>query len=111
MFITEFNGIQYVFDQDRLYLNGFPLLYSDISNIAHRGGAQPAFIFDYKGRRVMLPYNPSEIRSILPYFALARNTTTVAAPAPAPVEAAPAPEPYYQEMVPDEYEQKRRCRQ
>ena len=120
MLTTEFNGIQYVFEEDRLYLNGTPLLYSDMSNIAHRGGDQPAFIFDYKGRRFALPYNPAELQAILPYFKYAQNYTASPAPEvyepvvepaydPAPAEPVydPAPEvyepvaePYYQEDAP-----------
>ena len=101
MCTTEFNGMQYGFEADRLTVNGLPLLYSEISNISHRGGDQPAFIFDYKGRRYVLPYNPAEFRSILPYFVHARNVS--AAPEeyyePEPEQAYVEPEPtqeYYE---------------
>ena len=97
MLTTEFNGKQYVFEDDRLTVNGIPLLYSEMSNIAHLGGEQPAFVFDYRGRRFKLPYDPAELRSILPYFLRAREIG--AAPAPAPVEV-PDPAPYVQEEVP-----------
>ena len=99
MLTTEFNGKQYVFEDDRLTVNGIPLLYSEMSNIAHLGGAQPAFVFDYRGRRFKLPYAPAELRSILPYFLRAREIGAAPAPAPAPVEV-PDPAPYVQEEVP-----------
>ena len=99
MFTTSFNGKQYVFDSDRLSVNGIPIPYREMSNIAHRGGDQPAFIFDFKGRRFLLPYNPAEMRSILPYFLYARQFSAAPAaepaqePEPAPmVEAQPEPE-------------------
>ena len=99
MLTTEFNGKQYVFEDDRLTVNGIPLLYSEMSNIAHLGGEQPAFVFDYRGRRFKLPYDPAELRSILPYFLRAREIGAAPAPAPAPVEV-PDPAPYVQEEVP-----------
>lgn len=106
MLTTVFNGIQYVFEEDRLSLNGIPLLYSEITNIAHRGGAQPAFIFDYKGRRYVLPYEPAEFQSILPYFVRAKNMTAapaaVQAPPVEPAPVQPAPQEYV-EPAPQEY--------
>lgn len=94
MLTTEFNGKQYIFDSDRLIVNGFPIPYNEMSGIAHRGGDQPAFVFDFKGRRFLLPYNPGEMKAILPYFLYARQFSTAPAPAPAPEpEPAPAPEP------------------
>ena len=104
MLTTEFNGKQYVFEDDRLTVNGIPLLYSEMSNIAHLGGAQPAFVFDYRGRRFKLPYAPAELRSILPYFLRAREIGTAPAPDPDPYVQeevpAPDPDPYVQEEVP-----------
>lgn len=105
MLTTEFNGIQYVFDEDRLFLNGIPLLYSEISNISHRGGTQPAFVFDYKGRRYVLPYHPAELQSILPYFVHAKSYAAAPAPEVYVQEEAPAPEPYYEEPAVEPYYQ------
>ena len=91
MYKTEFNGKQYVFSDDRLYVNGIPIPYSEMSNVAHRNGDVPAFLFNFKGKRFALSYHPEEMKSILPYFLQAEKT--VAAPEPVIPEPYAAPEP------------------
>ena len=44
------------------------IFFSEMSDIKHRGGNTPAFVFEYKGKRVQLPYSPLEKTYILPFF-------------------------------------------
>lgn len=98
MFATEYNGKEYIFYEDRVTVNGIPIPYREMTNITHRSGDSPAFLFDYKGRRFALPYHPGQIRSILPYFvwaqkvsgAAAAGTTAASGTAPAANEPAAA---------------------
>ena len=88
MFATECYGRQYVFYDDRLTVNGVPVPYSEMSNIAHRNGdvqtgSAPAFLFNYKGRRFVLAYHPKDLQSILPYFVQVEKRKAAAS---APVE-------------------------
>ncbi|MBQ9060982.1 MAG: hypothetical protein IJ128_07550 [Firmicutes bacterium] len=85
MYETNYRGIRYRFQEDCLILNDKVIDYTLISNIRHRGGADPAFIFEYSGRQFAMPYPPEELGAILPYMKKASQTV----PAPAPVEPEP----------------------
>lgn len=39
-----------------------------MSKIAHRGGEQPAFVFDYNGKRLALPYDPKDKETVMKIF-------------------------------------------
>jgi len=94
MYETNYRGIRYCFQEDRLVLNDKVIDYTLISNIRHRGGADPAFIFEYSGRQFAMPYPPNELAAILPYMKKASQMK----PAPA------APEPVEEPAVPAEPE-------
>ena len=90
MYETNYRGIRYCFQEDCLVLNDKVIDYTLISNIRHRGGADPAFIFEYAGRQFAMPYPPNELAAILPYMKKASQMK----PAPAaPEPAAPVVEP------------------
>ena len=67
-----------------------------MSNIAHRGGGQPAYIFDYEGKRLALPYDPKYKDVTMKIFKqiaiLEKKRQARIVPSPAPV-AKPAPAP------------------
>ena len=94
MYETNYRGIRYCFQEDCLVLNDKVIDYTLISNIRHRGGADPAFIFEYAGRQFAMPYPPNELAAILPYMKKASQMKPAPA-APEPVEepAVPAVEP------------------
>ena len=94
MYETNYRGIRYCFQEDCLVLNDKVIDYTLISNIRHRGGADPAFIFEYSGRQFAMPYPPNELAAILPYMKKASQMK----PAPA------APEPVEEPAVPAEPE-------
>ncbi len=96
MYETNYRGIRYCFKEDCLILNDKVIDYRQISNIRHRGGQDPAFIFEYSGRQFAMPYPPEELGAILPYMKKAAETESesVAEPEPMAVPAAePEPEP------------------
>ena len=68
MYETNYRGIRYCFKEDCLILNDKVIDYRQISNIRHRGGQDPAFIFEYSGRQFAMPYPPEELGAILPYM-------------------------------------------
>ena len=67
-FKTSINGKEVIFENDRLIYAGHSIPYNKMSNIAHRNGEPPAFVFDYAGKHLALPYNINEKSSILPFF-------------------------------------------
>lgn len=62
------NGKALVFSGDSVSYGGYVLYYTQMSNIAHRGGEQPAFAFDYNGKRLALPYDPKDKDVVLKLF-------------------------------------------
>lgn len=94
MYETNYRGIRYCFKEDCLILNDKVIDYRLISNIRHRGGQDPAFIFEYSGRQFAMPYPPEELGAILPYMKKASMMEPAAEPESA-VEPEPAagPEP------------------
>ena len=74
MYQTYCNGKQYCFYEDRLCVNNAVIPYEMISNIKHRSGDAPAFLFEYGGRQFALPYPPGELPQILPYMKIASQT-------------------------------------
>lgn len=85
MYETNYNGLRYCFYDDCLTVNDTTLRYELMENIRHRGGDSPAFVFEYSGRQLALPYPPDEIAQILPYMKLASQIT----PEPDPIETVP----------------------
>lgn len=64
----QVNGKPLVFTDQAVSYAGRELLYSNMSNIAHRGGEKPAFVFDYDGKRMSLPYSPKDKDAITKVF-------------------------------------------
>ena len=95
MYETNYRGIRYCFQEDRLVLNDKVIDYTLISNIRHRGGADPAFIFEYSGRQFAMPYPPNELAAILPYMKKASQMK------PAPAEPEPVEEPAVPAVEPE----------
>lgn len=62
------NGNPLVFTDQSVSYAGRELFYSNMSNVAHRGGEKPAFVFDYEGKRMALPYNPKDKGAITKVF-------------------------------------------
>lgn len=56
----QVNGKPLIFSGKSVSYAGHELFYSKMSNIAHRGGTMPAYIFDYDGKRLALPYDPKD---------------------------------------------------
>ena len=117
-FSTSVNGKALAFTDSSVSYDGINYEYTMISDIKHRGGATPAFVFDYNGVSVEIPYNPEDKAIALSYFKKAAATTPppVSAeepltsiddmdgsnpaeepesivPEPSPVEAEPIPQP------------------
>lgn len=67
-FETTVNGKTLTFYDDRLSYGGHEILFSEISNIAHKGGDNPAMVFNYKGKRVALPYPAADERPVIAIF-------------------------------------------
>lgn len=94
MYETNYRGIRYCFKEDCLILNDKVIDYRQISNIRHRGGQDPAFIFEYSGRQFAMPYPPEELGAILPYMKKASMMEPEAEAEPeAKAEPAAGPEP------------------
>ncbi len=110
----QVNGRTLTFTGQAVSYGGHELLYSKMSNIAHRGGEKPAFLFDYDGKRLALPYEPQDKEVIMKIFQqviamnkkreeeAAREPESLdsllafaeeEAPVPNPNPAAPSPEP------------------
>lgn len=89
----QVNGKTLVFTGDSVSYSGHVLHYSQMSNIAHRDGGQPAFIFNYNGKRLALPYDPKDKDTVLKIFQriAALNQKRKTQPA--------APEPQTEEQV------------
>lgn len=64
----QVNGKPLVFTDTSVSYAGQELLYSKMSNIAQRGGDKPAFVFDYDGKRMALPYSPKDKDAITKVF-------------------------------------------
>jgi hypothetical protein len=62
------NGRTLTFTGNAVSYAGHELLYSKMSNIAHRGDEKPAFLFDYDGKRLALPYEPQDKEVITKIF-------------------------------------------
>jgi len=73
MFTTEYNGKKYEFYNDRLTVDDIPVPYDEMSDIVHRQGDTPAFIFSYRDKRFVMPYRSEELESILPYLMKAQE--------------------------------------
>ena len=86
----EVKGKPLVFTNKSVTYAGHEFFYSKMSNIAHRGGSQPAYIFDYEGKRLALPYDPKYKDITLKIFkqAAALGEKRQAHPAPAAKPAA-----------------------
>ena len=82
MYETSYKGIHYCFYDDKLTLNGNVVPYEKMVNIRHRGGSDPAFLFEYKDKTLALPYPEDEYSAILPFMQKAASIT----PAPDPIE-------------------------
>lgn len=89
-YTTEFNGKQYAFSDDQVTVNGIPIPYSEMTEIAHRGGDAPAFLFTYKGRRFALPHREEDLKAILPYFVKAQQSASANLPLENAVPIQPA---------------------
>ncbi len=89
-YTTEFNGKQYAFSDDQVTVNGIAIPYSEMTEIAHRGGDAPAFLFTYKGRRFALPHREEELKAILPYFVRAQQSASANLPLENAVPIQPA---------------------
>ena len=56
----QVNGKTLIFTNESVSYASHKFYYAQMSNIAHRGGEQPAYIFDYDGKRLALPYDPKD---------------------------------------------------
>ena len=102
MYETSYRGIRYSFRDDCLVLNDKVIDYTQISNIRHRGGADPAFIFEYSGRQFAMPYPPEELGAILPYMKKASlMKPEPAVPEPVAPETPVMPEPVAEPEAPE----------
>lgn len=81
-FSTNVNGKALEFTDTSLSYDGIIYDYTMINDVKHRGGDSPAFIFDYNGERIEIPYNPDDKMIALSYFKKAANMN----PAPPVVE-------------------------
>ena len=87
MYETSYRGIRYCFQEDCLVLNDKVIEYKEMSSIKHRGGEDPAFIFEYQGKQFAMPYPPEELQEILPYMKKAsKMTPPLSSSEPIPVE-------------------------
>ncbi|MCQ4637514.1 DUF5067 domain-containing protein [Anaerovorax odorimutans] len=64
----QVNGKPLVFTGQSVTYAGYELYYRNMSNIAHRSGDQPAFVFDYNGKRLALPYDPKDKATVMNIF-------------------------------------------
>ena len=64
----QVNGKTLIFTNESVSYASHKFYYAKMSNIAHRGGEQPAYIFDYDGKRLALPYNPKDKEIMLKLF-------------------------------------------
>lgn len=64
----QVNGKPIVFTGQSLTFAGREFLYSKMSDIAHRGGENPAFVFTYEGKRLAMPYDPKDKDIIMRIF-------------------------------------------
>ena len=64
----QVNGKPLVFTNESVSYAGYELYYMRMSKIAHRGGEQPAFVFDYNGKRLALPYDPKDKETVMKIF-------------------------------------------
>lgn len=64
----QVNGKPLIFTNESVSYSGYELYYIRMSKIAHRGGEQPAFVFDYNGKRLALPYDPKDKETVMKIF-------------------------------------------
>ncbi|WP_269477797.1 DUF5067 domain-containing protein [Hominibacterium faecale] len=64
----QVNGKPLVFTNESVSYAGYELYYMRMTKIAHRGGEQPAFVFDYNGKRLALPYDPKDKETVMKIF-------------------------------------------
>lgn len=64
----QVNGNPLIFTGQSLTFAGREFLYSKMSDIAHRGGENPAFVFTYEEKRLAMPYNPKDKDTIMRLF-------------------------------------------
>lgn len=87
-------GNPLIFTGQSVTYAGNEFYFSKMSNIAHRGGEQPAYLFDYDGRRLALPYDPKDKAITLKIFqqvaAMEKKRKEAAVPEP-PKEEPVAP--------------------
>ena len=73
MYETEYNEKRYCFFDDHMTINGVSIPYERMTDIVHRSGDAPAFVFTYHDlkhgdRRFAMPYSPEDLPKILPYL-------------------------------------------
>lgn len=64
----QVNGKPLIFTNESVSYSGYELYYIRMSKIAHRGGEQPAFVFDYNGKRLAIPYDPKDKETVMKIF-------------------------------------------
>ncbi len=76
MYETSYKGRRYCFQEDCLVINEKVIDYTEMNSIKHRGGDEPAFVFEYHGKQFAMPYPPGELAEILPYMKKASKMTS-----------------------------------
>lgn len=94
------NGKQLIFTSKSVTYAGHEFFYSKMSNISHRSGELPEYLFDYEGKRLVIPYDPKDKKITLKIFqqvaAMERKCNAARSPYLAKEEpVAPADEKHY----------------
>lgn len=62
------NGETLIFTSKSVTYAGHEFFYSKMSNITHRDGSKPAYLFNYEGKRIELPDDPKNKKITLKIF-------------------------------------------
>ncbi|MCB6994495.1 hypothetical protein LI177_13490 [bacterium 210820-DFI.6.37] len=102
----QVNGKPLIFTGKSVSYAGYELFYSKMSNIAHRGGEKPAYVFDYDGKRLALPYDPKDKEITLKIFKqvalMEKKRAALAEKARLNADAAPAAQETESQQTPQE---------
>ena len=73
MYITDINGREIIYCDDRIEFDTLTIYYKDMKNITQTFEGQPVFRFEYNGRDLRIPCKEEDYKVVLEYFRMAAD--------------------------------------
>ena len=73
MYITDINGREIIYYDDRLEFDTLTILYKDMKNITQSFDGCPVFRFEYQGRDLKIPCKEDDYKIVVEYFRMAAD--------------------------------------